>query len=145
MILLSTQDSPEGTDGDLRKDVWQPAGLGITLLRPRRHPWPSALAETANTQRSRVNTALPYHLSSLRMVRLHIGQGIDTVEVRSSSLIVPAISFNSLRAAPKSLASRPHKIKGSAQNNASKRLFGLGGGSQPFRAAKHGTAVNALA
>src|SRR5215467_8026947 len=79
-------------------------------------PTPSLLVslgnrrETANTQKTQVNTAFPYHLSSLSIVRLHIGQRIDTVEVRSSSLLVPTISFNSLRVTLKSLASRPHKF-----------------------------------
>src|SRR5215467_14004934 len=52
--------------------------------------------ETAKTLQARTNTALPYHLSSLSIVRLHIGQGIDTVEVRSSSLLVPTILFPSI-------------------------------------------------
>ena len=46
MILLSTQASPEGTDGDLRKAVWQPAGLGRVgggaLTR-----WPPSASQTA--------------------------------------------------------------------------------------------------
>src|SRR6516225_4530150 len=51
MILLSTQASPEGTDGDLRKAVWQPAGLGISLFRPHGHPGPSALAHSPGEHR----------------------------------------------------------------------------------------------
>src|ERR1035438_7405279 len=43
-----------------------------------------------------MNTASAYRCVSLGIVRLHIGQGIDTVEVRSSSLLVPTISFNGL-------------------------------------------------
>jgi len=69
-------------------------------------PTPSLLVslgntrETANTQKTHVNTAFPYHLSSLSIVRLHIGQGIDTVEVWGSSPHVPTISFNTYRQLP---------------------------------------------
>src|SRR6516165_4897709 len=44
MILLPKQEQPETTDGDLRQAVGQPAGLGISLFRPYRHPRSSALA-----------------------------------------------------------------------------------------------------
>src|SRR6202022_245652 len=51
MILFSTQESKEGTDGDLCKAVWQPAGLGISLFRSHRHSWPSALAHPPREHR----------------------------------------------------------------------------------------------
>src|SRR6516162_2746850 len=51
MILLPKQEQPEMTDGDLRKAVWQPAGLGIPLFRPYRHPRSCALAHTPREHR----------------------------------------------------------------------------------------------
>ena len=46
---------------------------------------------------SRTSTASAYLCVSLGIVRLHIGQGIDTVEVRGSSLLVPTHSFSHLQ------------------------------------------------
>jgi len=40
-----------------------------------------------------MNIAFSYHSVSLLVATLRTGQGIDTVEVRSSSLLVPTISF----------------------------------------------------
>jgi len=49
-------------------------------------------SEAANSDQSRMNTAPAYRCISFGTVRLHIGQGIDTVEVRGSSPLVPTIS-----------------------------------------------------
>ena len=46
--------------------------------------------------RTRMYTAFRCELLSLNIVWLHIGQRINTVEVRSSSLLVPTISFTDL-------------------------------------------------
>ena len=46
--------------------------------------------------KSRINTASAYRWVSLGIVRFHIGQGIDTVEVRGSSPLVPTILFSSV-------------------------------------------------
>src|SRR5215469_1218329 len=51
MILLPKQEQPETTDGNLREAVGQPAGLGIPLFRPYRHPRSSALAHPPRKHR----------------------------------------------------------------------------------------------
>src|SRR5271166_4407225 len=47
--------------------------------------------EAAMRGQNRINTACAYRWVSLGIVRFHIGQGIDTVEVRGSSPLVPTI------------------------------------------------------
>jgi hypothetical protein len=49
-------------------------------------------SEIVSMQRTRMNTGVSHHSGSLSIVPLHIGQGIDTVEVRGSSPLVPTIS-----------------------------------------------------
>jgi hypothetical protein len=56
-----------------------------------------------------MNTASAYRCVSLDIVWLHIGQGIDTVEVRSSSLLVPTIF------SPVFTRGRPKPPKGEAK------------------------------
>ena len=63
-----------------------PVGVGLcqrVLLGNR--------SEAAGSDQSRINTAPAYRCGSLGIVRLHIGQGIDTVEVRGSSPLVPTM------------------------------------------------------
>jgi hypothetical protein len=48
-------------------------------------------------RQTRINTALPYHLRFLDVALSESGPRFDTVEVRSSSLLVPTIYFPAFR------------------------------------------------